>query len=211
MRSSSHLLFLTLGLASLTVACSSSENSRVRDTTRPTYNSATGKLVELTFDRNKNGVIDTWTAMEGSRMIGSRSDLNEDGTLDRWEYYDERGNLIKVGFARAGDGRQDAWAFAGADAKVERIEISSSGDPQRIDRWERYHDGVLVSAEDDTNGDGRADKSDTYEAGVLTTTAIDEDGDGEPDRRLTYSSGVLTLIESERDGSGVFRSSVTVR
>jgi hypothetical protein len=87
------------------------EHERIVKTTQPTYDNDTGRLVELTFDRNRNGTVDTWTEMDGSRMLRSRSDLDEDGTIDRWEYYDDRGGLMKVGFSRAHDGREDAWAL----------------------------------------------------------------------------------------------------
>ena len=204
------LVLITVALITL-AGCSDPERERIKRTTLPTYDKDTGRLTELTYDRDKNGTIDTWTDMDGSRMLRSRSDLDEDGTLDRWEDYDDRGTLTKVGFSRAHDGREDAWAFAGPDGQVTRVEISSTADPDRIDRWERYEAGVLVSADEDASGDGRPDKTETYEEGVVKSVVFDEDGDGRPDRRLTYSNGVLTLIESERDESGVFRRSVNVK
>ena len=191
--------------------CSNPERERIKRTTLPTYDKETRRLIELTYDRDENGTVDTWTDMDGSRILRSRSDLDEDGTLDRWEYYDDRGALTKVGFSRAHDGREDAWAFASSDGQVERVEISSSADPKHIDRWERYEAGVLVATDEDTSGDGRPDKTETYESGVVKSVVVDEDGDGRPDRRFTYSNGALTQIESERDESGVFRRSVSVR
>src|SRR3954451_19915942 len=138
-------------------ACSDPEKERIKETTRPTYDKTTGKLTELTYDRNKNGKIDTWTDMDGTRPIRSRSDLDEDGKLDRWEYYDEKGGLAKVGFSRKQDGKVDAWAFSGPDGSVARVEISLTGDERKIDRREFYQGGALVRAEEDTNGDGRID------------------------------------------------------
>ena len=192
-------------------ACSDPETTRIKQTTQATYDKGTGKLTELTYDRNKNGKIDTWTEMDGTRPVRSRSDLDEDGKIDRWEYYDEKGNLTKVGFSRKQDGRADAWAFSGPDGKVQRVEISSKGDEKTIDRWEFYDAGVLVRVEEDTNGDGRPDKWETYEAGAVKTAAMDENGDGRPDRRLTYSGGMLVLIESDPDATGAFRKAVRVQ
>ena len=201
------LIVASIGLAD----CSGPEHDRIKRTTRPTYDERTGRLIELTYDRDKNGTIDTWAEMDGSRLLESRSDLDEDGTLDRWEYYDERGTLTKVGFSRGRDGRADAWAFAGADGQVTRVEISSIADPEHIDRWERYDAGVLASAEEDTSGDGRPDKTEIYEGGVVKIVLFDEDGDEVPDRRLTYSNGALAQIESDRDESGAFRRTVNVK
>jgi hypothetical protein len=197
--------------------CSDPEKDRVRATTKPSYDKTTGKLQALTYDANKNGRIDTWTDMDGPRPLQSRMDRNEDGKIDRWEFYDEKGGLLKVGFSRRDDGKPDAWAFSGADGKVQRVEASSTGDQTKIDRWEYYDAsagtgpdgmGVLVRAEEDTNGDGRPDRWDTFEAGSLRTAAFDETGDGKPDRRLTYSGGSLVLIESAPDSFGVFTKRV---
>jgi antitoxin component YwqK of YwqJK toxin-antitoxin module len=198
-------------VAMCAAACSDPETERIKRTTKPTYDQKTGRLTELTYDRNKNGVIDTWTEMDGARPVRSRIDTDEDGKIDRWEYYDEKGALVKVGFSRRNDGKPDAWAYAAPDGKLQRVDVSSTGDERKIDRWEHYEGGVLVRAEEDTNGDGRADKWETYEAGALETAAFDENGDGRPDRRLTYHGGQLVLIESAPDASGTFTHRVEVK
>src|SRR5262245_23427251 len=202
-------------------ACSDPETERIKKTTIPTYDKKTGKLTELTYDRNKNGRIDTWTDMDGTKPLRSRIDLDEDGKLDRWEYYDDKGGLAKVGFSRKQNGKPDAWAYAGPDGKVARVEISASGDEKKIDRWEHYDaslagpkgdpTGALVAAEDDTDGDGRPDKWETYEHGTVKTVAFDEGKTGHPARRLSYSGGQLVLIESDPDGSGGFRTHTPVK
>jgi hypothetical protein len=165
-------------------ACSDPERARLKETTKASYDSASGKLTELTYDANKNGRIDTWTEMDGTRPVRSRIDSNEDGKIDRWEYYDQAGTLAKVGLSRNGGDKPDAWAFTGADGQTERIEVSSTADEKKIDRWERYENGVLVSAEFDENGDGR------------------------PDRRLTYRGGALVSIETEPDATGKYTRTI---
>jgi len=199
--------------------CSDPDRDRLKQTTKATYDQSTGRLKELTYDANKNGRIDTWTDMDGTRPLRARIDRNEDGKLDRWEYYDEKGQLAKVGFSRSDDGTPDAWAFAGQDGKVVRIEISSVKDETKIDRWERYEPrgdspegvGALLAADEDTNHDGTRDKWETYEGGALKTAAFDENHDGRPDRRLTYAAGTLTLIESAPDASGSYTKQVHVK
>ena len=188
-------------------------------TIRPSYDNATGRLKELAYDANGNGRVDTWTEMDGSKPLRSRVDLNEDGKIDRWEEYDENGGLAKVGFSRTNNGKPDAWVFSGADGKVRRIEISSTGDSSRIDRWEYYDAaqsgpdgrGALVRAEEDTTHDGRPDKWETYEHGILKTVAFDENGNGRPTRRLIYSSTARVVIESDPDASGRLAEHVDVR
>ena len=192
-------------------ACSDPETERIKKTTIPTYDKKSGKLTELTYDRDKNGRIDTWTEMDGTRPLRSRIDLDEDGKIDRWEYYDDTGGLAKVGFSRKKDGKVDAWAYAAPDGTLARVEISSAGDAAQIDRWEFYEGGGLSRAEEDSDGNRRVDRWETYENGGLRTAALDENGDGIPDRRLTYSGGTLVLIESEPDASGRFTKRVEVK
>ena len=208
-------ILLTVG------GCSNPDQQRVKETTRPTYDKTTGKLTQLTYDANKNGTIDTWTDMDGSRPLRSRIDLDEDGTLDRWEYYDDTGGLVKVGFSRKKDGKPDAWAFPRGDGTVDRIEVSSTSEEKKIDRWEHYDparaaangdiSGTLLAAEEDTNMDGKPDKWETFANGALKTASFDENFDGRPDRRMTYSDGRLVSIESQPDGSGRFQKTVAVK
>ena len=199
-------------------ACSGGERQRLEDTTRATYDPTTGALRELTYDANRNGRIDTWTDMQGSRPVRARIDRDEDGTIDRWEYYDEKGGLVKVGFSRRGDGAPDAWAYPASDGTVHQVELSSTRDERRIDRRERYVPfvpaagaaGTLLSAEEDTDDDGRPDKWETYADGRIATVAFDENRDGDPDRRLVYNAGGrLTAIETQPDGRGGYRRRVT--
>ncbi len=175
-----------------------------------TYDSSTGKLTELAYDSNHNGKVDTWTEMNGNRAVRTRIDQNEDGRIDRWEYYDDQSKLVKVGLSRGDTGMADAWAYAGDDGKTRRIEISSSADEKKVDRWEHYFGETIASAEEDTNHDGSVDKWETYEAGVLKTASFDENGDGKPDRRLSYADGALVAIDSDPDRTGGFRKHVAV-
>jgi hypothetical protein len=183
-------------------ACADPSHERLRKTTKGTYDKTTGKLTEITYDRNQNGVIDTWTEMDGARPLRSRIDLDEDGKIDRWEYYDGAGALVKVGFSRTNSGKPDAWAFSRADGSLERVEVSSTADEHAIDRREYYDGGVMVRVEEDTDRDGRIDLWEIYENGSLKTAEFDENHDGHPDRRLTYLGGELVLIESQPDETG---------
>ncbi len=177
------------------IACADAEKERLKRTTVPTYDSTTGKLTQLTYDANRDGRVDTWTSMDGTRPLLSRIDRNEDGKIDRWEYYDDAGALVKVGFSRKDDGNVDAWAFSGSNGQVERVEFSSTGSEASIDRREYYlapqlraaAQPALVRADVDADNDGRIDRWETYEDGAIRTIAYDQDGDGRPDQRLTYA------------------------
>lgn len=198
-------------VAALPACAPDPEQERLKATTKATYDQKTGRLQRLTYDANKNGRIDTWTFMDGTRILRSEIDRDEDGKIDRWEYHGADGTLEKVGFSRGNDGKVDAWAFSGADGRVARVEISLQQDG-RIDRREWYEEDALVRAEEDTNADGLTDKWETYAGGRVASVAFDENGDGRPDRKLTYSeAGALVTIESAPDASGQYTKRVTVQ
>ena len=186
------------------------ETERLKATTQATYNKETGRLERLTYDADKNGVVDTWTYMDGTRTLRSEVDANEDGKVERWEYYGDDGKVEKVALSRADTGVADMWLYPGPDGPVARAEMSDRPDGA-VDRWEWYEAGVIVRAEEDDNGDGTADKWETYAGGSVTSAAFDENGDGRPDRRLNYGpGGALLSIESEPDATGAFMKKVEV-
>lgn len=203
-----------LGAAILGVCAWAGTRSDAAAAIRPTYDKQTGKLTQLSYDSDHDGRPDTWTDMDGAKPLRTRVDRNGDGKIDRWEEYDAAGALVKVGMSTKDNGIPDAWVSRGADATIERLEISSTGDPLKIDRWEYYDTaktgrgagnvgrGVLVRVEEDTIGDGKPHKWETYADGSLETVAFDQDGDGVPDRRFTYRHSALVAIESKADRTG---------
>jgi hypothetical protein len=212
---------LTVAASGLTGALAASacrnELGEARTRITPEYDQNTGKLRLLKYDANGNGTIDTWSYMDGARVIRIEIDSNEDGKIDRWEYYDQQGVLTKVGFSRSGAETPDAWAYSAPNGRVDRVEISSQADETKIDRWEHYDlegptrpDGFgrLLRAEADTNGDGIPDRWETYEDGQLAAVEFDENGDGVRDRRLTYKDGEVVLIETAPDTSGHYTKKV---
>ncbi len=201
---------IVCALVALCAGCSRPANPRETSGIVPTYDTKTGRLTQLAYDSNHNGTFDTWTDMNGSRAVQTRIDRNEDGKIDRWEYYDDHGKLVKIGMSTGDTGKPDEWAFAGADGKSRRIEISSSADEKKIDRWEHYDGDTITAAEEDTNHDGVVDKWESYEAGQLKAASFDENGDGKPDRRLTYAAGALVGIDTDPDASGSFRKHMAV-
>ncbi|OFV93278.1 MAG: hypothetical protein A3G76_12025 [Acidobacteria bacterium RIFCSPLOWO2_12_FULL_65_11] len=173
---------LALLAASLvaTLACgSAAEPARAR--IAPEYDTKTGKLQLLKYDSNGNGTVDTWSYMDGVRILRIEIDADEDGKLDRWEHY-------------------------GADQKLEKVGLSPSGDGKAT-RTEWHEQDVLVRAEEDTDEDGRTDKWETYENGRLTAVAFDTLHRGTPDRRLIYGPDGSVRVEVDAAGDGRFVAS----
>lgn len=169
----------------------------------PEYDENTGKLRLLKYDSNGNGKIDTWSYMDGARVIRIEIDSDEDGKIDRWEYYDAEQHLEKVGLSRAGDGKEDAWSFTGPDGSLDHIDVSTRRDG-KVNRIERYQQNRLATAEEDDDGDGAIDKWETYDGDRLASVAFDTQHRGTPDRRLVYSADGAARMEFDVKGDGRF-------
>jgi len=67
--------------------------SEARKRISPEYDQATGKLKLLKYDSNGDGTVDTWSYMDGARVVRIEIDKDQDGKIDRWEYYDANQKL----------------------------------------------------------------------------------------------------------------------
>ena len=168
----------------------------------PVYDEA-GKLQMLRYDGNHDGKPESVSYLTGGRIVRIEIDQNEDGKVERWEYYDANQKLEKVGFSRAGSGREDAWSFADDRGAVVRLELANGSD-QRVTRTEHYSGDNLVRAEEDTDGDGVIDKWETFDAGRLSMVAFDTEHAGRPTRRIVYAADGGVRAELDPDGDGNF-------
>jgi hypothetical protein len=187
-----------------------------RATPSAKYDAVSGHLKELAFDTTRNGRNDSVAFMDGTRVQRIEIDEDEDGKVDRWEFYDASRRLVRTGFSRQHNGVLDATAFYGNGGEVERVEVSTRGDG-RFNRVEFYRAGVLARVEEDTNGDGRVDKWETYavdpravpgEPPQIVTASFDDSFRGTPTRRLVYGlDGSVLRVERDPDGHGTFQES----
>jgi hypothetical protein len=165
------------------VGCS----SRSADTGRVAakYDEKTGKLSQMTVDAARDGKPNIFSYMDGNKFVRIEIDNDEDGKIDRWEYYTPDQKIEKVGSSRANDGKPDNWAYQGPDGVVSKIEVSTHHDG-KVDRVEFYEKGAIARAEEDGDGDGRPDKWETYEGGVLVRAAFDTKHTGAADSVIDY-------------------------
>lgn len=150
-----------------------------------TYDKTTGKLSQLTVDAVIDGKPNITSYMDGTTFLRIEIDRDEDGKIDRWEYYGPEQRLEKVGFSRSDDGIPDAWAYQGPDGSIARVEISTRRDGE-ANRIEFYEDGALSRAEEDTDQDGRVDKWEQYESGALASVSFDTTRSGKPTTTIDY-------------------------
>jgi hypothetical protein len=184
------------------LGCGTSETD---SSLQPEYHPTTGRLQQLKYDSDKNGRADAVSFMDGPRILRIEIDKDEDGKVDRWEYYGPDQKLEKVGVSRANDGKDDAWSFAGPDGAITRIEISLERDG-KITRIEHFDKELPVSAEEDVDADGRMDKWETFDLGRLSSVAFDTLHRGTPDRRITYGADGAVRVEVDTDGDGRFET-----
>ena len=177
--------------------------SRESTTIEPEYDKKTGKLQLLKYDSDGDGKIDTWSYMDGARVVRIEIDKDRDGRIDRWEYYGPDQKIEKVGFSRLNDGTEDAWSYAGADGAIARIEVSTKRDG-KVTRIEHYQQGKLATVEEDGDGDGKIDKWETYDGDHLASIAFDTLHRGTPDRRLIYGPNGTARMEVDANGDGHF-------
>ncbi|MDW8249310.1 MAG: VCBS repeat-containing protein [Myxococcales bacterium] len=151
------------------------------------------------MDANGDGKPELITVTSGGRQVCRAMDLNHDGRIDRYAYYDRDGLLRRVESDYDRDGRTDEIAIYRAGVLVEKHrEMNLDG---RLDAWVYYENGVLVKQERDTDGDGHVDEWWQYSPGKepgdppCVVIVKDIDGDGTPDPG--------TLIDSCRPPSEV--------
>jgi hypothetical protein len=160
----------------------------------PVYDAASGRLQLLKYDANGDGTIDTWSYMDGARVVRIELDPDQNNVIDRWEYYGPDQTIEKVGTSRAGDNTPDSWAFFDGSGAMTKLEISTHRNGT-VDRVEFYEGGARVRAEEDTNADGRIDKWESYEGSRLASVAFDTRQRGTPDRRVIYAQDGTVRLE----------------
>jgi len=138
------LLFLIVGALAAVAGCGGSDARRVE----PVYDEATGQLELLKYDADGDARPDTWSYMEGTRVVRVEIDRDGDGRIDRWEYYDANQRIEKVGSSRANDGKPDSWAYYDISGAISRLELSKQRDGI-VDRIEYYQNGALARADEE--------------------------------------------------------------
>ena len=154
----------------------------------------TGKLQLLAYDSDGNGKRDTWSHMDGGRVLRIEIDKDENGVVDRWEDYDANNHLEKVGTSRANDGKVDTWSYP-PDGETMRVDVATRRDG-RVTRTEFYERGMIARVLEDTDANGSVDKWEVYSNGVIRSVAFDTDGGGHPTRSW------LVWLRRQRAGHG---------
>jgi hypothetical protein len=149
---------------------------------------ADGHLERVVYDSDGDHRAEVVTVFGPSGVpLRAQVDTDNDGIVDRWEYYAPDGRISKVGTARRVPGRPDLWTYPDGFGGISRKEYDDDGDG-RPERAEDLLDGAVVAEEFDTDGDGRWDR-----------------------RLVRGKNGSITRVDSDPDGDGSWRESRPVR
>ena len=141
----------------------------------------TGKSAK-TVDVNGDGKPDITHVMNGDREVCRIVDLNFDGAIDAFIYYDDKGRERRRESDYDRDGRPDEISFYENGALV-RKERETNFD-NKIDTWDYYEGGRLARRERDSDGDGVIDQWWTFnnpQNPKCAVVATDRNADGKPD------------------------------
>lgn len=140
----------------------------------------------VTFDVNRDGNPNIFhhyrTLPDGEEVIIRKDiDLNGNGRIDVWRFYEDGEVLVKEAFDLDFDGVIDVWNFFDERGRLARKEADLSLDGQ-TDLWKYYENGKLVRKERDRTGNGQPDYFEFWEDGQIDRIGEDLNGDGTVDR-----------------------------
>ena len=135
------------------------------------------------IDANGDGKPDITIVREGGRELCRAVDLNFDGVIDAYSYFDGSGQLRRRENDYDKDGQIDEITSFKAGQIAEKDQ--STALPQRLDTWDFYQAGVLVRSERDSNGDGMIDQWWEYPKPGCPLIHSDMNNDGRPDPGAT--------------------------
>ena len=105
-------------------------------------------------------------------------DLNHDGNIDVWRYFDEKTGSVAT----------------------EELDLDFDG---KVDRVDTFIDGIVRKSEYDFQFDSKCDITKFYdEKGVLLNLESDLNGDGVADYWEYYNNGVIERVEKGTNGDG---------
>ncbi len=134
------------------------------------------------IDVNGDGLPDIVHVMKGGREACRVVDLNLDGAIDAFIYYDAQGRETRRESDFDRDGRADEIAlYQGGVITLKQRETNFDN---KIDTWDHYEGGRLARRERDSDGDKIIDQWWTYGDPTRPRCAVvatDQNADGKPD------------------------------
>jgi hypothetical protein len=134
------------------------------------------------IDAKGNGHPSIIHVMKGGKEVCRAVDLNMDGAIDAFIYYDDQGRVRRREQDFDRDGRADEITIY-ENGQV-KLKLRETNFDNKIDTWDYYENGRLVKRERDTDGDGIVDQWWQFNNPSNPKCAIvasDRNADGKPD------------------------------
>lgn len=135
------------------------------------------------LDANGDGVADVTSVKSGNQVACQAFDLNFDGKVDSWVYFDPNGQVRRRENDYDRDGRIDEIAVFSGGVVAEKQRATTMNN--RLDTWDYFKGGVLARTERDSDGDAIIDQWWEYPNPQCPMIHSDVDGDGRPDPGAT--------------------------
>lgn len=135
------------------------------------------------LDANGDGVADVTSVKAGNQVSCQAFDLNFDGKVDSWVYFEPGGKVRRRESDYDRDGRIDEIATFSGGVVMEKHRATTLNN--RLDTWDFYSSGVLARSERDSDGDAMVDQWWEYPKPGCPMIHSDVDGDGRPDPGAT--------------------------
>ena len=166
--------------------------------TRPQTFDDTGKAIEeqdIDGDGNKDLRRVLRRVGDPSSIERAEWDLNRDGRVDVWAFYDAAGELTHEEMDLDWDGTLDLRDFYEAGQLVRREVAANFLGQVSVRRL--YDRGILTTVEQDTDGDGQVDTWEFYEKGKLVRIGRDTNADGVEDHFTTPTEAYRKKAEQD--------------
>jgi hypothetical protein len=134
-------------------------------------------------DANGDGKPDIFSVKSGGREVCRAVDLNFDGLIDAYTYFDGSGQIRRRESDYDRDGQIDEIAIYKSGQVAEKDQATTLA--KHLDTWDFYQAGVLVRSERDSNGDGIIDQWWEYPKPECPLIHADVNADGRPDPGAT--------------------------
>jgi hypothetical protein len=151
------------------------------------------------LDANSDGKPDVSIVRDGGRELCRAVDLNFDGQIDSWTYFEPSGQVRRRERDYDRDGRVEEISIYKAGVLVEQQRATTL--THKLDTWHYFKAGELARTERDSDGDEMVDQWWEYQSKKCPLIHSDVDGDGRPDPGATVDYCKSTgYVPPERPG-----------
>ncbi len=152
------------------------------------------------LDANGDGRADVSVVMKGSQPYCQATDLNQDGIIDVYAYFESNGKVRRREYAYSRDAQINEVRLyrAGQLAEIHQSTVASG----RLDTWHYFENAKRVRTERDSDGDGIVDEWWEYPHADRPGCPMmysDADGDAKPDPGSEVDLCDQGYVPPERD------------